>query len=599
MQRIVAIAAFGFGLLLLQLAAGQEKARRDTLVYSRSSNQWFEGPLASVTISGDGEWAAFASRQQGVHLIHLKPGEEDRQKLLAGLDKVEFAFFCGPDALARLGQRGSESGWFLRKGENIQLSSLPDDAVLYCSPDGTQFAYYKYRNPESGLFVGTPGNLSDFQLEGRVIAMAFAPDSSALYAVVFATSGKSSVVRITLRPLATKTIASNLDANSIPDRMAVSEDGRKLYLALASPGTPNNEARHQPNADRWLRIYEMDIATGARRVVVESPGQDCNNPQIAAGNLYWTRNLMETSVVVVPAEGGKAKEVAAGGQIPMWSPDGRRIGYTFGGFRMADWGLDLDDAVVSVDENGNRAAPPAIIVSGYHEDFPPAWSPDGKWIAFHSHRSKTPVPEYASAGSTDDIYLRRADDPSAPEMRLTDFGWETGAAYWSPDGQKLLFNSWVRGGEAGIDKAWILTMDPETGRALRAEMLPVSPQIRSASWLAWSPDGKEIAIEDNRGGGDRVLWAVHANGSDAVKIAEYKGTTYDGLDWTVDGKSIIISALAGDNLQLFAVPRSGGQPRQLTHDTGNLMHPRVSPDGRWIAATRIVQSKQLWRRPLS
>jgi hypothetical protein len=33
---------------------------------------------------------------------------------------------------------------------------------------------------------------------------------------------------------------------------------------------------------------------------------------------------------------------------------------------------------------------------------------------------------------------------------------------------------------------------------------------------------------------------------------------------------------------------SGGAPRQLTHDSCHLMHTRVSPDGRWIACTRIV-----------
>ena len=188
-------------------------------------------------------------------------------------------------------------------------------------------------------------------------------------------------------------------------------------------------------------------------------------------------------------------------------------------------------------------------------------------------------------------------------MRLTDFGWETGPAYWSPDGRKLLFTSWQRGGQPGIDKLWVLSIEPETGKAFHAEMLPVSDEIHSAQYGAWSPDGQEIAIEDDRGGPsagkpNRALWVAHADGSHAEKILDFTGTTYDGLDWSHDGKSIIYSGLAGDRLQLFAVPRSGGAPRQLTHDSGNLLHPRVSPDGRWIACTRLVQSKQIWRRPL-
>jgi Tol biopolymer transport system component len=254
---------------------------------------------------------------------------------------------------------------------------------------------------------------------------------------------------------------------------------------------------------------------------------------------------------------------------------------------------------VLVDADANRTSARFPIVTGYHEDFPAAWSPDGKWIAFHSHRSKVPVPDYESAESTDDIYLRLADDMHAPEMRLTDFGWETGPAFWSPDGRKLLFNSWVRGGAPGIDKLWVLGIQPVTGEVLDTTQLPLPAEIRSASWAAWSPDGKEIAIEDKRDGGNRALWIVHADGTHGEKLLDYKGTTYDGVDWTPDGKTIIYSGLAGDKLQLFSIPRVGGAPTQLTHDAANLMHPRVSPDGKWIACTRIVQSKQIWRRPLS
>jgi len=268
-----------------------------------------------------------------------------------------------------------------------------------------------------------------------------------------------------------------------------------------------------------------------------------------------------------------------------------------GGWRRADWALNLDSAVVSVNAQGEAVSRPTVIVEGYHEDFPAAWSPDGLWIAYHSHRSKVPVAEYNGAGSTDDIYLRHADDLHAPEIRLTDFGWETGSAYWSPDGRKLLFSSWVKGGQPGIDRLWVLTLDPETGRVLGSARLSLSSEIRSAQWAAWSPDGKEIAIEANRGGDERSIWVVHADGTQPQKLLDYRGTTYGGLDWLPTGQTLVYSGLAGNNMQLFAISR-GGTPQQISRDDGNLLHPRVSPDGRWIACTRIVQSQQIWRRAL-
>ena len=52
-------------------------------------------------------------------------------------------------------------------------------------------------------------------------------------------------------------------------------------------------------------------------------------------------------------------------------------------------------------------------------------------------------------------------------------------------------------------------------------------------------------------------------------------------------------------MQLFRVPAGGGEPVQLTADDANLLHPRVSPDGRWVAATRLRQTKELRRLELS
>jgi Tol biopolymer transport system component len=90
-----------------------------------------------------------------------------------------------------------------------------------------------------------------------------------------------------------------------------------------------------------------------------------------------------------------------------------------------------------------------------------------------------------------------------------------------------------------------------------------------------------------------------ADGSNTEKLAEFQSATYGGLDWTADGRALIYGAL-GDNgrMQLFTVPRPGGPPRQLTHDDAGLMHPQISPDNRFIAATRTVRNKELRRLPL-
>jgi Tol biopolymer transport system component len=298
----------------------------------------------------------------------------------------------------------------------------------------------------------------------------------------------------------------------------------------------------------------------------------------------------------MPVKGVETKELVVDGEVPIGSPDGRRISYVFGGWRMADWAINLDAAVVDVDAQGQKASSPRIIVSGYHEDFPAAWSPNGRWIAFQSHRSKTPVPTYDSPGSTNDVYIRLADDLHGPAIRVTDVGWETGAPFWSPDGRKLMFTSWVKDGQPGISRAWKVTLEPDSGKVLRIDKLPLPPDIRSAQWTAWSPDGKEIAIEDDRGGGNRSLWIVDADGAHAQKLIDYKNSTLGGLDWTPDGKTIIYAALAEDRMQLFRILRHGGSPNQLSHDLDNLMHPRVSPDGRWVACTRVRQSLQIWHR---
>src|SRR6267142_324859 len=526
-------------LSLFALGKGQD-TQRDAMVYEQDSNQWFEGAWTRVVISADADWMLLTAFSGGVRLVSLKTGTEDRRRLRFGLDSpAESAAFCGAGELALRGTRGATRGWFLSAGTRTESIPVPADAELLCSSDGKAMAYYRPSQPKAGLFVGSAGNFENYSVQGNVTGMAFSPDGKALYALLFQPDGASSLIRITLQKPGTETIVSGLDAipaaDAVPEanRIAISPDGRSIFLALASDAAPANAMRHKPDAQRWLKVYQLNLASGSDRLVVQSANQDNFAPAFVAGGLYWSRNVVRESVVLLPVGGGETKELVADGEVPIWSPDGRRISYVFGGWRLADWGINLDAAVVDVDAQGHRASARRIIVSGYHEDM---------------------------------------------------------SAAWSPNGRKLIFSSWVRDGQPGIYRVWLVTLDPDSGKVLRIDRLPLPPDIHSAEWTAWSPDGKEIAIEDDRGDENRSLWIVDADGAHAQKLIDYKGSTLGGLDWTPDGKTIIYAALAEDRMQLFCIPRHGGSSNQLSHDLSNLLHPRISPDGRWVACTRILHS---------
>jgi tricorn protease-like protein len=365
-------------------------------------------------------------------------------------------------------------------------------------------------------------------------------------------------------------------------------------VALASAGTPLPEERHDPRADRDLDIYELDLATGARRVVASTMGDD-TNPLLTGGSLYWTSTRVEASAVALPIEGGAPHSVVADAQAPTWHPNGRQIGYFFGDWRVADWALNWDGGAVEVDSAVRPTGLPGPLIVGYHEDFPPVWSPNGRWIAYHSHRSDRPVAAYGEPGATDDIYVRAAGAPLTAEIRLTDFGLEAGSPDWSPDGTRLVFTSFDRARGTRRSFPFLVTFDTAAGRATSSGLLPLPSEISGAEMVAWSPAGEEIAIEEAMGGGRHALWVVRSDGTSPRKLVDYPMRTYGGVDWTPDGKTLIYSALSGTRMQLFAIPAAGGLPRRLTSGTAHILHPQVSPDGRWIAATRLVHTIQVRR----
>ncbi|MDH4272209.1 MAG: hypothetical protein OEW18_09570, partial [Candidatus Aminicenantes bacterium] len=307
----------------------QLDATRPEKVYSESPAAWYEVANDSAQISGDGKWALYFHPQgREMKLINLETGREEAERLSAGMDRVFSATFYMGNDLARLGERAGQRGWFLPSPDGPRLSSVPPDAIPQWSAEGTVAAYFRFGRADGGLFVVDTLGEKQYSVEGTITGLVWSPEGRLLYALAWHEDGLTSLVRINRETGDVETLAQDLDAFPWPTNdLGISSDGKRLYMALASPAAPVAEKRHEPDADRDLDIYDLDLATGVRRAVVQAPGDDFA-PRVANGFLYWTHNEIHDSVVVLPSLGGEVHVVEDWAEIPYWSPDGKQIAFT-------------------------------------------------------------------------------------------------------------------------------------------------------------------------------------------------------------------------------------------------------------------------------
>ena len=197
----------------------------------------------------------------------------------------------------------------------------------------------------------------------------------------------------------------------------------------------------------------------------------------------------------------------------------------------------------------------------------PAWSPDGRQIAFLS--------QALSNGNFGEVAVINAD--GSGEKRLTDNGgWNYGVS-WSPDGQRLVFGS----RQSGTWQLYTAAADGQEQALLETGGGGNAP--------AWSPDGRRIAFTSDRTGQDHI-YVVVVSDSHVQRLTSGESHN-DNASWSPDGKQIAFTSDRAGTSEIYVMQADGSGARNLTANPGlDSRVPGWSPDGSQILYTAAVHA---------
>ena len=304
-----------------------------------------------------------------------------------------------------------------------------------------------------------------------------------------------------------------------------------LQVAIAQSATPAASAPHALKEKIVFVRADPSIGVSSMRsiTVAESgPGAigDQSNEvtgAASAGGMVTTvhdapdmqgravANPKTSEIALMNPDGSGVTRLRVFGSDPMLSPDGGKIVY-----------CSLLDTIYSqiyvMNADGSNQKRLTDIKTG--DACGPAWSPDGKKIAYYAFANTQP-------SRNPEIWLM--DPDGSNPKKLTDHGMDPS---WSPDGRQIAFASH----RDGIYQIYAMNADGSNVRRLTKDK-------SEASNPAWSPAGNAIAYISATTDDRRGLFVMNPDGSQPQRLIFSKHQDFCFPSWSTDGSQIIISSL--------------------------------------------------------
>ena len=268
---------------------------------------------------------------------------------------------------------------------------------------------------------------------------------------------------------------------------------------------------------------------------------------------FWTRIAYITAVglgsnttyslIVADSDGFNPQVVARSKESllsPAWSPDGRKIAYV--SFESGNSNIYIQDITT-----GSRQ----LVSSHKGINGAPSWSPDGRKLALALSFVGNP-----------EIYV--LDLASRQETRLTNNLAIDTEPVWAPDGQSIYFTS-DRSGRPQIYQV------PAGGGA--AERISFQGQNNAKASVSY--DGKQIAMVQGNGNVYRIAILDRSLGGQVRFISP--GPIDDAVSFAPNASMLLYAATEGSRGVLYSVSNDGMVRQRLALADGNVQEPAWGP----------------------